>query len=268
MPGGTYYRSYDGVSYQDKSYPATVSDFRLDRYEVTVGRFRAFVEAGKGTQQSPPAPGTGAHPKIPGSGWDASWKGELVANKAALKMALKCPWYPTWTESAGANEQLPINCITWFEAFAFCAWDGGRLPTEAEWNYAAAGGSEQRVYPWSSPPSSTDIDSSYAVYDCSGDGKPSPDCSFADILPVGSRPKGDGRWAQVDLGGSMWEWVLDRKGGYLPCNDCANLQPGWNRVLRGGSWYDKASKLCSSYRNNSVPSYRYYTIGGRCARKP
>ena len=54
--------------------------------------------------------------------------------------------YQTWTAN---NDNLPMNCITWFEAFAFCIWDGGRLPTELEWNYAAAGGSSQNVYPCS-----------------------------------------------------------------------------------------------------------------------
>jgi hypothetical protein len=60
VPGGTFYRSYDGVDFTDKSYPATVADFYLDKYEITVGRFRAFVNAGMGTQASPPASGAGA----------------------------------------------------------------------------------------------------------------------------------------------------------------------------------------------------------------
>ncbi|MBI4705590.1 MAG: SUMF1/EgtB/PvdO family nonheme iron enzyme [Deltaproteobacteria bacterium] len=272
--GGSFYRSYDGVDYKDQSFPATLSTFNLDVYEITVGRFRVFAEAGKGTQQSPPAPGAGAHPKIADSGWQQAWTSDkkLEADKAALKTALKCSPSQTWTDSAGANEKLPINCITWYEAFAFCAWDGGRLPTEAEWNYAAAGGSEQRYYPWSNPPSSTAIDSSYAVYFCLGDGKQSPDCSLADILAVGSRsPKGDGRWGQADLGGSMWEWVLDWYAAPYPdktCNNCANLVAASLRVGRGGCWFGVASGLLSADRGDFYPSFRGLGVGSRCARTP
>jgi formylglycine-generating enzyme required for sulfatase activity len=153
VPGGTYNRSYDGVDYLDPSYPATVSDFYLDKYEVTVGRLRAFVNAGMGTQACPPGKGTGAHPKVAGSGWKSEWNSNLPATTASLKTALQCyAGYQTWTDTAAGDENKTANCLDWYTAFAFCAWDGGRLATEAEWNYAASGGSEHRYCPWSNPP--------------------------------------------------------------------------------------------------------------------
>ena len=136
---------------------ATLSAFHLDRFEITVGRFRRFLQGYDAWRSGGhPAAGDGAHLKIPGSGWDATWNSSLAAratSAATLQAALKCDAKgQTWTDAPGENENRPINCINWFEAFAFCAWDGGRLPTEAEFNYAQAGGSEQRHFPWSDPP--------------------------------------------------------------------------------------------------------------------
>ena len=108
--------------------------------------------------------------------------------------------------SAATGEHQPINCITWYEAYAFCIWDGGFLPSEAEWNYAASGGSEQRVYPWSSPSMPTTIDCAHANYSPMG---MSP-CSTTGPEDVGSdSPTGDGKWGQADLSGNVWEWTLD-----------------------------------------------------------
>jgi sulfatase modifying factor 1 len=279
--GPTFDRSYDGVTcpdpdaginggcYTSQAYPAMVSDFKLDVYEITVGRFRQFVTAGFGTQQNPPVDGSGANPNIPGSGWhgvtsDAgpSWNLSLVANTTTLTSTsgVKCnSTYQTWTDSSlGGNEEKPINCITWFEAFAFCAWDGGRLPTEAEWNYAAAGGSEQRIYPWGS----ATPDLTYAVYTPSG-GPP-----YTPIGNVGSlSPKGDGKWGQADLAGNVFEWTLDWYADYAnPSNNSADLTGGSYRVGRSVSFYGSAVGLFSSYRNFGAPLYRGNGFGGRCAR--
>jgi formylglycine-generating enzyme required for sulfatase activity len=262
VPGGTFYRNYDGVTYTDMSYPATVNDFYLDKYEITVGRFRAFVNAGMGTQANPPAPGAGAHPLITGSGWDSMWNTNLPADTAGLETAISCySSFQTWTDTAGSNESRPMNCLDWYTAFAFCAWDGGRLPTEAEWNYAASGGNEQRYYPWSDPPTSTTVDDSYAVY-CGG--------SCNSTQNVGSKsPKGDGKWGQCDLAGNVHEWTLDWYDTYqMPCDNCADITDtsASFRVLRGGSFYYGASNLRSALRDDIYPLYDDNGLGVRCAR--
>jgi formylglycine-generating enzyme required for sulfatase activity len=277
VSGGTYYRGFDAAGDVDSgntSSPATVSDFRLDDYEVTVARFRAFVNAGMGTQSTPPAPDAGAHAQIAGSGWYASWNASLAADTTALVASLKCdPMFQTWTDTPAGNEQRPINCVSWYEAAAFCAWDGGYLPTQAEWNYAAAGGDQQRAYPWSVPAGSLVIDPAHASYydgtDCVGDGQ--PDCAVTDLVPVGTLPAGDGRWGQSDLGGNVLEWTLDWFAAYpSPCADCANLtlSPSGHRAIRGGSYGSNADDLRTGARLGLPPSDRNSITGLRCARIP
>jgi sulfatase modifying factor 1 len=278
VTGGTFYRSYDVSGdgmYSSTSYPATVSDFRFDRFEVTVGRFRQFVLAHQGTQANPPSAGAGSHTLIPSSGWDSSWNGELTTDTAALVAAVKCQAsYQTWTDAAGANENLPMNCVTWFEAAAFCAWDGGYLPTDAEWNYAATGGSEQRAYPWSSPPNSLTIDCSYANYYVNPTG--GTYCASATgglTNRVGNEsPRGDGRWGQSDVEGNVFEWALDWYANPYPtmtCDDCANLTPAALRVIRGGGFNADANTLRTG-RHLVVdpPTTRFINVGFRCARAP
>jgi formylglycine-generating enzyme required for sulfatase activity len=244
-----------------------VSDFRLDTYEITVGRFRVFLEAGFGTQAGPPEPGSGAHPKIAGSGWDAAWNDSLLPDLASLEDELwSCGIFSTWTSDPGENERRPIICISWFEAFAFCAWDGGRLPTEAEWNYAAAGGSEQRIFPWGN-----EGGYEYAQYNCGGGGQ----CdSVTDIAFVGSKPLGDSRWGQADMAGNAWEWAFDWFAPYLtPCTDCANTSSpsssplGESRIDRGGSFGYTEDDLITALRSYNPPAWRTGP-GARCARDP
>jgi len=118
VTGGTFNRS------NDANYPATVGNFRLDNYEITVGRFRKFVAA---YSQAMTPSGAGKNPNNGSDpGWDAAWNASLAATASALKAAVKCSaTYQTWTDTPGiaAAESLPMNCIDWFEAEAFCIWD-------------------------------------------------------------------------------------------------------------------------------------------------
>ena len=206
------------------------------------------------------------------------WNSLLATTSAGWTTNLACDAdasapNETWTESPGSNENKPITCETWFEAYAFCIWDGGFLPSEAEWNYAAAGGAEQRVYPWSSPSTNTTIACSYANYD------PGTWCVAAEPNDVGSEsPSGDGLYGQADLIGNAWEWALDWYAGYVtPCVDCASVTQGSAsaRVLRGVG-FDSApgvggapvDVLPVSERTSSIPSVRYSDRGARCARSP
>jgi formylglycine-generating enzyme required for sulfatase activity len=275
VTGGTFYRSYDGVTtpspdYTSQAYPATVSDFRLDKYEVTVGRFRKFKAAWDGGWR--PTAGAGKHTHLNGGsglsnsgaagyepGWDTAWA------SAPTDANLSCnASYQNWTSSAGANENRPMNCANWYDQHAFCIWDGGFLPSEAEWNYAAAGGSEQRMYPWSSPPTSATIDGTYAVYG----GVP--------IANVGVKPAGNGKYGQADLAGNVWEWNLDEylSTYVVPCNNCSYLpassppSSSFSRLVRGGAISTFAMPLLASYRDIYTPTVRLYYIGARCARTP
>jgi formylglycine-generating enzyme len=270
VPGGTYKRSFDNVVFTDGNNPATITEFDMNKYEVTVRRFRNFVNAFSAWRSAGnPAAGAGAHPLIAGSGWQAAWP--LAADAATLAAGLACdPATQTWTGSAGGNEERPINCVNWYEAFAFCLWDGGRLPTEAEWNFAASGGPQQRVRAWSNPATSDTISTALASYGCVADGSSS--CAVTDLVNVGIKSGGNGRWVHADLQGNVWEWTLDFYNATYPnpCTNCAQLTESATRVVRGGAFSSPAAggapNLRAGIRQRVEPHVHGNNVGIRCAR--
>ena len=260
VPGGNFLmgRSESGADAypggeadEQPEFTATVSAFRLDTFEVTVGRFRKYVEVYAG----PPAVGAGAHPKVAGSGWNVAWNTNMPATAAGLRANLYCmQGRQTWTDAADAGEQRPVNCVSWYEAFAFCAWDGGRLPTEAEWEFASAGGDANNLYPWGSSVATSER----AVY---GGGKAVP--------AVGSVPGGNARWGHRDLAGSLSEWTFDGQV-YHPgvCNDCVSVPSGNARVVRGGDYFVSDPPPLRAAARSIIVGVRGPQFGVRCARTP
>jgi sulfatase modifying factor 1 len=165
-------------------------------------------------------------------------------------------------------EDHPIVLVKWDEAAAYCAWAGGRLPTEAEWEYAARGGRDGLKYPWGDT-----ITTANANFD-----DPAGSDKWLNTAPVGSYPpNGFGQYDMTgdvfglhDMAGNVWQWCADwyDKDYYAqsPERDPGGPAAGKQRVLRGGSWYAVPSSLRTSQRHRMRPDYGAQDFGFRCVR--
>lgn len=163
-----------------------------------------------------------------------------------------------------ANPQYanhPVTYVSWNQAQTYCVWRGpagnlgeARLPTEAEWEAAARGletSGETRIYPWG-----TELDATYANYGG----------LVGDTTEVGHYIKGRSPFGLYDLAGNVWEWTADWYQPY-PGNQVRRTEYGEKfRVVRGGSWDDKANSLFIFSRFWQIPDDKLYVIGFRCAR--
>jgi formylglycine-generating enzyme len=265
--GADYYPG--GDTSETPEHNATITPFALDKYEVAVSRFRQFVGNYNAWHSTHPVIGEGGNPKASNTGWGQSWTiaaSNLPASATELEASIACdPANQTWSNEigTGASEAFPINCVDWYLAFAFCIWDGGRLPTEAEWEYAAAGGSQNRLYPWGQAPPNSNLASF-------GGSDNSPKVLVGSKLATG----GASYFGHADLAGSSSEWVFDwwaagtygTTGSPIPCNDCAHSTQGSARGIRGGGWSYAGNELRSALRNGFPPSMRDDLVGFRCVR--
>jgi len=122
-------------------------------------------------------------------GWTSEDDVRLPVRAEDWSTQLACdPAFATLTDEAGPHESLPVNCVDWYDAYAFCIWDGGFLPSEAEWAYAAAGGEELRQYPWGA--SNHGWDSRYAIAGCNFPQGASGCTGVVYIAPVGTAALG------------------------------------------------------------------------------
>ncbi len=292
----TFNRNF-GPGVDPPSAPAMVSDFRLDKYEVSVARFRAFVAAVQANPPYVPQLGSGKHSHIKDGtgnavglslaeggtekGWQASSFSIAEFLKASTDEARTdgghTPKSTYVTSAVEKNDRRPVNMVNWEEAYAFCIWDGGFLPTEAEWIFAAANGTEQRPWPWVGAPQASNAGPEYAIlnFNYPPPNTKSTSNTLAQIAPVGVSVKGASAFGQYDMAGNMHELVLDRpsstgfpsnSGG--SCVDCTTLN-GTQTIVRGGNYGDPPDpKTGNTVRDFVAIGDRRDYQGFRCARSP
>ena len=158
------------------------------------------------------------------------------------------PWF--------AGDYQPVVNVSWEEARAFSRWAGGRLPTEAEWEYAARGGGREQKYPWGDEAATCER----AVMG---------DCGYEPTAPVCSKPAGNTRQGLCDMAGNVWEWVQDSyHASYVgaPADGSAWEDAGSVRVIRGSPWYNTAENMRSVNRGAGPPGGRGGIVGFRPVR--
>jgi formylglycine-generating enzyme required for sulfatase activity len=240
--------------------PVHVTPFELARYPVTNAQYKLFIDAGGYRADAP--------------WWDEPGRAWLQRDDAKTKglqswQVRKYKDQPEFWEDARFGKTRPnhpVVGINWYEATAFCRWltehlnDGYvyRLPSEAEWEFAARG-VERRTYPW---------------------GDAEPDAERANYgmyvqlsvytMPVGCFPAGATPEGLLDMAGNVWEWTRSEFRDY-PYNPDDGRESGADPAkkrftLRGGSWYNQPIYLRAAHRNHVNPDFRDYDLGLRLAR--
>ena len=212
----------------------TLSDFYLSEKEITNEQFCRFLNANK----------------IPKNGMgNVSGFGKQLLVEAYDKTGVYYKggeWHP-----APGKPDYPVMFVTWFGAKAYCDWAGGRLPTEAEWEYACRAGT---TTPFNTGNNITTAQANYnglSPYNGNATGR-----SMNRTQPVGSYAPN--AWGLYDMHGNVWEWCGDWFENF---NTVAVTNPkgptsGSNRVLRGGSYYRSATDCRSAHRGAGAPNYR------------
>ncbi|HRG98800.1 MAG TPA: SUMF1/EgtB/PvdO family nonheme iron enzyme [Polyangiaceae bacterium] len=264
VSGGDFFMGSDAADEQkagadsSPAHPVRLGRYCLDEFEVTAAEFKACSDAGKCKRATPT------------NRWDG-----ITAKQQKL-------YDPICNANDYAGRAAhPMNCVDWQEAQNFCVeMRGGRLPTEAEWEFAARG-SDGRIYPWGDDPPEPGLLNACGA-ECTAWGRKNPDYpnvlapmyksddGFAHTSPVGSFPRGKTSHGMKDMVGNVGEWVGDFFANYTNgprVTDPKGPEKGASRVVRGGGWNaGNPMWLRPTYRFAAEPVDRSHGVGFRCAR--
>ncbi len=252
LPGGTF-RMGDDLSPEPDARPARsvrLSPLRIDEHEVTNEQFAAFVRA------------TGHVTTAEQRGWSLVWDGRHVTTPGA-----------DWRHPGGPHtridgrDRFPVVHVSWHDAAAYCRWAKKRLPTEAEWEYAARSGLRDRNFPWGNDEL---VDGRYLA-NYRQHGRAADADGFARLAPVKSYPPS--AFGLYDMCGNVAEWCADwYAADYYagsPRENPPGPSEGAERVVRGGSWLSPEQYRADHHvgvRSRYAPDTTADHIGFRAAR--
>jgi formylglycine-generating enzyme required for sulfatase activity len=224
VPGGRFQMGAhegdpDARSDEFPPHTVTLDGFWIDQTEVTNAQFAAFLNENGNS--------------------DEAGRKMIELNRGYCQIKQDAEEY-----SFGSAGERPVVMVTWYGADAYCNWVGGRLPTEAEWEYAARG-PEGSIYPWGDVAPNCDLVRS-------GDCGRSP-------TKVGSLPYGASWCGALDMAGNVWEWVGDWFGPYVSQDQTNPTGPstGSVRVQRGGGWHSPRWELRATFRQHDTAPTSY-----------
>ncbi|NXJ62512.1 SUMF2 enzyme, partial [Rostratula benghalensis] len=266
LPGGKFWMGSSSLEKRNEEGPArevVVKPFAIDKYPVTNKDFREFVREKKYKTEAE------------AFGWSFVFE-DFVSEELKKKVTQKlesAPWWlpiekAFWRQPSGPGSSIkdrldyPVLHVSWNDARAFCAWKGKRLPVEEEWEFAARGGLEQRVYPWGNKfqPNRTNLwQGNFPRVDTAEDG-------YHGVSPVTAFPP-QNNYGLYDLLGNTWEWTGTE---YLPPGHSARQRTQKMQVLRGASWIDTADgsanhKAGVATRMGNTPDSASDNLSFRCA---
>ena len=251
IPAGTFLMGSEENSFLSSydEWPqreVTLDSFYIDQYEVSVQQYAAFLNRLGGYSR--------ACDQV-----DCVLPRELAGYTSYLVQQDQGDGTVQYIPFEGYSN-YPINHVSWFGANTYCQSVGGRLPTEAEWEYAARG-TDGRLYPWGN----TAPDETVAIFQSE---------SYDNMKPVDALPDGASPFGVYGMAGSLWEWTADwyNEDYYreAPSNNPAGPETGFTRVIRGGAWpfNNQAERIRTANRYQFTPDFLSSTVGFRCALTP
>jgi formylglycine-generating enzyme required for sulfatase activity len=253
IAGGSFFMGSDeGLPMEKPSHRVELAPFCIDKYEVTTEAYKACSDAGRCKRAAT----------------TNDYQGLTEKDRKALDPLCNA------RDPEGRGKH-PINCVDWEMAENFCREQKKRLPTEAEWEFAARG-PDGRKYPWGDEDPAAGYLNACGK-ECEAWGKKNgietkamyaADDGFPNTAPVGSFPKGASRFGVEDVVGNVWEWVWDYYGPYGADDqkDPKGPEKGEERVIRGGGWNGSyASWVRPTFRYKNAPGAHTHGIGFRCA---